>query len=405
MGFGDFRPRPNKPPTKQNIYSFFKTKWLVWLCIVAVLALLCLPHKKASPLPSTYVATYSPWEVSLDGLCVVSYQALTLDMEGYIPSPTTPEGKVAKGTSLLAKYPAEAEMILSMLWQCEWELAHAPSSLAGETEEIRTTLALWRRAWLAGDTASQTQAEEQLRLLCATPQKEADLLRMQAVCQWLKAKLPSPTEQYIAPYEGFFSLQCDGYEDIWDKPTDTPLTCEAFINHLNTSPTPPACAKLISGIETKLYMWVETAGLLDVALGQKYTLRLADGTSIDAILSAMQNDADSPMSLLTFLSTSFSFFDMPKRIQNATLVMAKDTLLRVPKEAVLFDGAEGYVLVRHGSRLLARGIVIQHETDKWAYLAQRKGTLSLLGETCLYLKAGESVCITTNGLYHRMVLP
>ena len=366
--------------------------------------LLAFPRKKAAPLPSTYVATYCPYSETVTGLCVLTYQAKEINLKGYIPSPLVKTGKVAKETPLLVCYPKEAEEILAILEACEWELANAPSTQAGELASIRAQVALWRSAWISGNQDKQEEAIAKLRQLCGAPTKEADIARIEAVCQWLTEALPSPIDQYLAPYDAFFSLDCDGYESIWDNQSTSPLSCEEFKIRLSTPPTEKAAAKLIEGIETSLYLWLETASICEVALGKSYSIEFADGTKIVATLSAIEHDSDAQMSLLQFKSNALSYFHLPQRIQNVTLTLRQDALLRVPKEAVLLEGEQAYVLVRHGSRILARGIVIAHETEKWVYLSQRKGTLSLFGETCAYLAAGESVAIQTNGLYHRKVL-
>ena len=95
---------------------------------------------------------------------------------------------------------------------------------------------------------------------------------------------------------------------------------------------------------------------------------------------------------------------LPSRFTEVEILVREQTLLRVPKSALAKTDGQSYVLVNYGGRAMARGVSVEAETEIFAWLTLKKGSVTLFGEACPYLKQNEAVLLTPALYEHRKLL-
>ena len=388
----DFASRSEKNGQKEkHIFSVL----LCWLLVAGLLLLSGRPGIDKMPKSETFLAKEGTWERTASGEAVLCYSSLGLSKEE-LPCLAPKDGqKLAKGERMFRYYDTSLTSLLEEL--AFWEKELARLSLREGLDRNLLGMAI-------ADYVEKRDGakEEELLYLLSAYQGKAGYKKaeIEEKIETLEAQLALPKKEAFAPSDGYFYAETDGYEEIWDN-LPASFSGDAVLSRLALSPKQKGEAKLLLDytVTVLLFLPPETAG--ELTPKKVYPLTLADGTLLSAKLEKIHTVDEGTGCLAVFSAPLPLLSALPQRMQTATLLTKSETLLRVPRTAVLGQGEEAYVLVNYGGRVLARAVKIKRETEVYAYLTPATGKAERLGEACLFLKRNEAVLLKTDIYTHR----
>lgn len=214
----------------------------------------------------------------------------------------------------------------------------------------------------------------------------------------------TPHTLLLSPADGCFLPDCDGLEALWDTEEALSYTPTQVSDALAASPAPPKSGKLMVGFDRYIAFLSEKDDRTSVLrIGATYTLTLAGTETVSARLLSREEEAEKE--LLRFCcSASPRLYSLP-RVAEATLPLSCETVMRLPRTALLFDEADQpYVLCARGGHAVARGVCIRAFDGEEVLLSPTNGKMTILGQTLPCLMAGDEVLVCPQGLTHLSAL-
>lgn len=364
--------------------------------------LVALPTKEEPLLPLTYTVKEGVYRESLSGKTVLRFSSVALPCATDLAYTPANGQKVAKGEAVATEYPSSAKETLSAIKEKEYAL----SLVLAKPLVTKALLLSQTVQWRNSAPQEQQKAEEELLFLLEAyrlnTKQTAENIR-QDIAK-LKNELPSPLAEGYAPRDGYYFASSDGLEEVWDGEVLSQLSAEEVLARLSLAPRQTENARLLCDFEAEAVMLLPARELGKLEKDKTYAMTLADGTSLSARLSYTDLSAEGETGVAVFRADIVPAARLPLRIQDATLLLREESLLRVPKATVLKAEGQAYVLVRHGERVLARGVEIAHETERFCWLAPLSGKVTVGGEVCLSLRSYEAVLLLPHLYRHKEIL-
>ena len=352
---------------------------------------------------STYIATEGILREQTEGEAVLSYQTLLVPKQQGVPLLRKNGEKVAKGQNLVTYYPEEAKATVERINDLKDALTRALAEPYVSKEQIEYALACWRLA--AQNQAHKQKAEEELLRLLSYYQADGqspEALK-QSIAE-LEQTLPLPTSETVSPRDGYFFWEADGFEATWDNLDMSTLTPEEIEKRKQESQGETSYAKLVLDFRVSVAVSLSPFWLEQMEIGKTYALSTKEGLAMSATLLSASISADGASGVGVFMGDIPPQTTLPSRFTEVEILVREQTLLRVPKSTLAKTEGQSYVLVNYGGRAMARGVSVEAETEIFAWLTPKKGSVTLFGEACPYLKQNEAVLLTPALYEHRKLL-
>lgn len=303
------------------------------------------------PYTSTVAYSYtSEHAVSVAGYVVRQEEPLSGD--GALVYFSRSEGeRVARGGTVALIYDTaqaleEANTLRSLNEQLQ-QLLYARSLASGTRtdmlleDEVVTSLTDFQGALASRDVGEAVSAAESLRsavlkrsyAYTGTAQLDSSIAQLQEQVSSLTASSSASTSRVTAPKSGLFSGMVDGYEAVLTPELLENMTVSDY-RQLQPAAATGSC-KLICGSRWYFATLMREADMEKLRVGDTVTLRFQSGLDRDLTMAVERiSDADGGQRLVVLSSDQHLELTTLLRHQNAQIIFASYSGIRVPRSAV-----------------------------------------------------------------------
>ena len=222
----------------------------------------------------------------------------------------------------------------------------------------------------------------------------------------LSLALPSPLQSVKAGSQGYFSRQCDGYENYFDFDKVGTLSVSDFFRMKaeaqSASAPNNAIGKIITGFEWYLVCPIEHNLTGSFSEGKEYSITFIQNMNIalPAVLERIATDSSEGSSLLIFkcsrMPSDFNYL----RTQKITISSETVSGLKIPRSSVRVTDENTFVYILVGGRVYMRSVDIKGDAGEYYYVSEQGETVEIDGIEYYPLKQNDSVIVYGTDLYH-----
>ncbi len=272
--------------------------------------------------------------------------------------------KVAQGASLVTEYKNEEALTISRELRNirdnieQLKTLRSVSSSSTNSSQLNQKIVAQMNAISSeaenaslGQISSLTSELRQLVLKSGSLESggdiDAEISGLQSQAESLEKRLGDSTSDITSPYAGYFCESIDGYETVFTPDKVDDLTLSALDKLAEQKKAAPGGkGKIVSS-----YSWYFAARVSDeeaehLTQGKAVRLRFAQaGQDAQATVRSIRDDKESDNTLVIFESQDMNEQLISMRKQEATVIVASFTGLKVPKTAVRMENNEMGVYV------------------------------------------------------------
>ncbi|MEG2596894.1 MAG: HlyD family efflux transporter periplasmic adaptor subunit [Oscillospiraceae bacterium] len=183
----------------------------------------------------------------------------------------------------------------------------------------------------------------------------------------LKSSVGGQIKNFYSTVSGYFVDHVDGQESIMTAEYLQQLTAGKIVEYIKDYPGYKANSDSMKMVGDHNWRYVVTVSQEDskaLTTGQKASLKFSNlKENVSVTVESMELDKASGLYKVCFLGDTVNAFLLSTRVQSAEVMMQSYKGLKVPKEAIRFQGEQMGVYVLTMNKVYFRKVDVLYETD------------------------------------------